>query len=48
MIVAAVPEKTKDELEPILERKFMRCASGQLVILKNRSRKHQQQRITMQ
>ena len=45
---AAIPERTKDELEPILGKKLMRYASGTFVILKDRSRKDQQQRIIMQ
>ena len=40
---AAVPERTKEDLEPILRKKFMGYASG-----KDKSRKGQQQQITTQ
>ena len=36
---AAVPERTKDELEPILEKKFKKYVIGTSVILKDRSSK---------
>ena len=38
---AAAPERTRDELEPILGKKFIGYANG-----KDRSRNDQQQRIT--
>ena len=42
---AAVPKRTKEELELILGKKFLGYAS---VILKDRSRKNRQQQITKQ
>ena len=45
---AAVPERTKEELESILGKKFMGYASGTSVVLRDRSTKDQPSRITMQ
>ena len=45
---SAVLERTKEELESILGKKFMGCAVGTSVTLKDKSRKDQQSRITMQ
>ena len=45
---SAVPERTKGELESILGKKFMGYASGNFSDFKDKSRKDQQSRITMQ
>ena len=45
---STVPERTKEELESILGKKFIGYASGPSVTLKDKSRKGQQSRITMQ
>ena len=40
-MIAALPERTKEELEPILGEKFMGYASGNFIDFdKDRSRKH--------
>ena len=45
---SAVPEGTKEELESILGKKFMGYDSGNFSDLKDKNRKDQQSRITMQ
>ena len=47
-IFSAAPERTKEELESMLGRKFMRIPMGTSVTLRDRRRKDQQSRITMQ
>ena len=47
-MLSAVPERTKEELESILGKKFMGTASGNFSDLKDKSRKYQQSGITMQ
>ena len=47
-IFSAVPERTKEELESILGKKFMGYVSGTSVTLKNRNREDQLSQITMQ
>ena len=44
---SAVPEKTKEELESIMERSSWDTLVGTSVTLKDKSRKDQQSRITM-
>ena len=45
---SAIPERTKEELESILGKKFMGYVSGNFSDLRNRNREDQLSQITMQ